>query len=183
MPLMIRSANIAATATPAVEIVLPEAVEAVGRTVPVGPGVEVEVRVVVRVEVDVVLECVVLDEDGELEVTVNFDAVDELEVIVEAAALFVELEAESVDFVVEAVDFAVDAVLAEVVEGSEEVVELMLIVEVASSPAGVVIPISLAIWLLKLLMSLTRSRRCKAILISSAVCNRRVSIVTRRMLL
>lgn len=179
MPLRIRRANIAATTRPTVEIVLPEAVEVVGRTVLVGLGVELEVRVVVCVEVDVVLECVVLDGDCEL-----LKGDRELEVIVEAAALFVELEAESVDFdVEEAVDFNVDVVFAEVVEGPDEVVDLALIVEVASSLAGVVIPISLAIWLFKLLISLTRSRRCKAILISSAACDRRVSIVTGRMLL
>ena len=68
-----------------------------GRVVGVGVGAEVGIVLVVRVELEVVLEILEPVEDGGLELMVEIEELDEPEVIVEAAALSVELEAAFVD--------------------------------------------------------------------------------------
>ena len=68
-----------------------------GRVVGVEVGAEVGIVLVVRVELEVVLEILEPVEDGWLEVVFEMEVLDELEVIFEAAALSVELEAAFVD--------------------------------------------------------------------------------------
>lgn len=96
MPLRMRRPNTAATAIPALETWLPSSVDD-GRVVGVGVGAEVGIVLVVRVELEVVLEILEPVEDGGLELMVEIEELDEPEVIVEAAALSVELEAAFVD--------------------------------------------------------------------------------------
>jgi hypothetical protein len=173
---MINTAKTAATATPAVEIWLPDVELEEGRTVEVGAGVLVVVAMRVEVGVlELVGEGELLLEEEDVEV-MELDAVDEVEVMVDAAALSVELEAAAVDLIVEeAVDMAVDVAFAEVVEGMDEVVVWALLVELAVSLVEVgVLFKALSIWLLMLLASLTAAlimlpRRWKAIMISSAI--------------
>ena len=90
------------------------------------------VVLVTRVELEVVLDKSELVKDGEPEVMVEVKEVDELEVIVEAAALSVELEAGFVDWdLVVALDFVEVVAFTDVVEAPEDAVDLILPVVVA----------------------------------------------------
>ena len=131
-PQRMRRPNTAATAIPTLETWLPSSVDD-GRGVLVGGGAgAVLVVLVTRVELEMVLDKSELVEDGEPEVMVEVEEVDELEVIPEAAALSVELEAGFVDWdLVVAVDFVEVVAFTDVVEAPEDAVDLTLPVVVA----------------------------------------------------
>lgn len=169
-------AKTAATAMPAVETWLPLS-DADDDGVPVGTDTGLagaDVVLVVIVERELVPKFGEPEEDVGLELVISVEAAEEPEVMAESADSDVE----------DAAGFTEDVAVAEVVEGPDEVVASTLPVTVACSSVELVVsPITLSNWLLTLLAMLLmlaiKSRRCKAILIARAVCDRRRIFIRR----